>query len=328
VSVIKDKSGKWRVHVEKKGFKRVRRTFLTKKEAEQFERDYLSVSLPLPLVVVEGDRRRLSELVDLWYQYHGMNLSDGVRRRDKLAVIAFELGNPIAAELSKESVVAWRYAKLQAGLAKKTCNNLHGYLAALFSTLLKLKVIDYPQPLTGIDFIKVHERQLSYLSRSQIATLFEALKGCDNESTRFVTELCLRTGARWGEAERLKFKQLHDGRVTYEFTKSKKVRSIPLDARFYKALLEFTPARNPDDRVFTNCIGAFRRAVVRSGIELPSGQCSHILRHTFASHFMINGGNILSLQRILGHADITMTMRYAHLAPDHLNDAVKLNPIA
>ncbi|MNH45631.1 site-specific tyrosine recombinase XerC [compost metagenome] len=43
---------------------------------------------------------------------------------------------------------------------------------------------------------------------------------------------------------------------------------------------------------------------------------------------MMSGGNILVLQRILGHTDIKMTMRYAHFAPDHLEDAVRLNPIA
>jgi hypothetical protein len=146
VSVIKDKNGKWLVHIERKGFKRVRRTFLTKKEADQFERDYLSVGLPLVLSVPVGDRRRITDLVESWYQYHGMNLSDGKRRRDKLDAIAYELGNPVATELSKEAFVVWRYGKLQAGLSKKTCNNLHGYLAALFSTLLKLKVIQFPPP--------------------------------------------------------------------------------------------------------------------------------------------------------------------------------------
>jgi integrase len=53
----------------------------------------------------------------------------------------------------------------------------------------------------------------------------------------------------------------------------------------------------------------------------------HDLRHTFASHFIMNGGNILALQRILGHTSLAMTMRYAHLAPDHLQDAVRLGPI-
>lgn len=55
---------------------------------------------------------------------------------------------------------------------------------------------------------------------------------------------------------------------------------------------------------------------------------THILRHTFASHYMMGGGDILSLQRILGHSSITMTMRYAHLSPDHLESALRLSPLA
>ncbi len=45
----------------------------------------------------------------------------------------------------------------------------------------------------------------------------------------------------------------------------------------------------------------------------------HQLRHTFASHFVMNGGNILALQKILGHSDLKMTLVYAHLAPDFLD---------
>lgn len=79
--------------------------------------------------------------------------------------------------------------------------------------------------------------------------------------------------------------------------------------------------------LFTKCYSAFRGAIKRAGIDLPDGQLSHVLRHTFASHFMMRGGNILVLQRILGHTDIKVTMRYAHFAPDHLSEAVSLNPL-
>jgi hypothetical protein len=44
----------------------------------------------------------------------------------------------------------------------------------------------------------------------------------------------------------------------------------------------------------------------------------HALRHTFASHFMMAGGNILSLQKLLGHHDLSMTLIYSHLAPDFM----------
>ncbi|MBF0133946.1 MAG: tyrosine-type recombinase/integrase [Magnetococcales bacterium] len=71
-----------------------------------------------------------------------------------------------------------------------------------------------------------------------------------------------------------------------------------------------------------------RRAFLKVGIELPSGQLTHIFRHTFASHFMMNGGNILVLQKLLGHGSLAMTVRYAHLSPDHLREAVDFNPMA
>ncbi len=82
------------------------------------------------------------------------------------------------------------------------------------------------------------------------------------------------------------------------------------------------------DRLFSDCCGALRYAPERTEIELPAGKFSYILQHNFASHFMMNGGNILVLQRVLGHTDIKMTIRYSHFAPDHLEDAVKLNPLA
>lgn len=73
---------------------------------------------------------------------------------------------------------------------------------------------------------------------------------------------------------------------------------------------------------------AVRAALKMVKPDLPSGQAIHVLRHTFATHFMINGGNIITLQRILGHATIQQTMTYAHFAPDYLQDAVKFNPVA
>ncbi|WP_256574653.1 tyrosine-type recombinase/integrase [Pseudomonas sp. PA15(2017)] len=66
--------------------------------------------------------------------------------------------------------------------------------------------------------------------------------------------------------------------------------------------------------------------MARTTIKLPKGQAAQALRHTFASHFIQNGGNIVTLQRILGQSSLAMAMRYAHLAPDHLQDALRFGP--
>jgi integrase len=59
------------------------------------------------------------------------------------------------------------------------------------------------------------------------------------------------------------------------------------------------------------------KLLTAAGVRCPAHPW-HALRHTFASHYLMQGGNILALQRILGHSEIKMTMIYAHLAPDFL----------
>ena len=328
MSVKQIEKGKWLVQVRRAGMKRVRKTFCNEKQAREFERDYVDArSIPDQ---GNADGRSIMALIDIWFRYHGHTLSDGIRLRRLLDAIATDLGNPIACKLTPEDFLEFRYRRTVTDrdcITPKTFNNHHGYLNAVYRKLLKLKIIDYTNPIDGVDMVPVQERQLGYLSESQIETLFNALKPLPNEDVKWIAEICIRTGARWGEAEKLTLKQLHNNRVTFEFTKSKRIRTVPLDPDFFKRLIAHVANKQPHERIFINGISSFRRSVARAGIELPRGQMTHALRHTFASYFIMRGGNILTLQSILGHADIKMTMRYAHLAPDHAEDAIKLNPM-
>jgi site-specific recombinase XerD len=65
----------------------------------------------------------------------------------------------------------------------------------------------------------------------------------------------------------------------------------------------------------------FQNAVKRAGIPHVR---FHDLRHTFASHLVMGGVDIRTVQELLGHKDIRMTMRYSHLAPDHMKNAVRI----
>jgi integrase len=141
-------------------------------------------------------------------------------------------------------------------------------------------------------------------------------------------QLWMSINTRWSEGEELTLSQLRPGMIEFARTKSGKVRAVPIDKTLYSDLMEHAKKQDRVHRLFDYSISAFREAVERCGLLLPDGQMTHVLRHTFASHFMMNGGNILTLQRILGHANLTMTMRYAHLAPEHLQEAVRLNPLS
>ena len=170
---------------------------------------------------------------------------------------------------------------------------------------------------------------MSSLEKEQILELLKACSEAENVHVKLITILCLSTGARWSEAEGLNITQVKPRVIHFaNETKSKKARGLPIEQDLEKALIQHHKQYGDGMKIFGPSISAFRRALERSKIETPKGQASHILRHTFASEFMRKGGNILVLQRALGHQSLTMTMRYAHLAPDHLVEVRSLNPLA
>lgn len=133
---------------------------------------------------------------------------------------------------------------------------------------------------------------------------------------------------RVGGAETLRISQIKQGAIHFVQTKSSKLRTVPITEQLEIELKAHYTKHGCGERLFTTAWSAFREGVERAKLILPRGQMTHVLRHTFASHFMMNGGNILALQKALGHHSLVMTMRYAHLSPEHLQETRRLNPLA
>lgn len=206
------------------------------------------------------------------------------------------------------------------GVGENTLNHEHTYLSAVFNELIRQGEWKHENPLKKLRKFKLDEQELAFLSQEQISRLLEECRASSNPSLYHVTRLALATGARWSEAEGVTRSNFTPHRVTYNYTKSGKSRSVPISKALYEELIEEVP--------FVSCSAAFRKAIERAGIDLPRGQLTHICRHTFASQFIIKGGDILTLQKALGHSDIRLTMRYAHLQPDHLISVTRYNPLA
>ncbi|WP_118987911.1 site-specific integrase [Photorhabdus sp. CRCIA-P01] len=333
MSIKKIDSGEWLCDLRPNGVKgkRIRKKFATKGEAIAYERYILGEMEDKPWIAEKEDNRKLSELISLWHSLYGRTLADPARLLSKLTAICNGLGDPTANQLTAADFSKYREQRLMGLLPDSkgrimavkpiTVNLEHRNLSSVFGTLKKLGHINYPNPLSGLPTFKIQENELAFLYPDEIIHLLDACKESKSKDLLLITKICLATGARWSEAEELEGNQVTPHRITFIKTKGKRNRTVPISESLYNRI----PKKR--GKLFTPCRKSFERAVKRAGIDLPEGQCTHVLRHTFASHFMMNGGNILVLQRILGHTDIKMTMIYAHFSPDHLEDAITKNPL-
>lgn len=305
--------------------KRVRKILPSKGEARRFE-DYVKGKAVQgePYLSPKRDRRRLLDLAQYWYDMHGSTLRDHRARWGKLCQLVELMGNPLAASITASDAARFRQKRLEQGLSPNTVNHDISYLRAVFNYAIRMDEWKLDNPFAKLKALRLPEREPSYLAQEQIDALFQELRQSRNRHLVMIASICLTTGARWSEAQTLRAELVREGRITFVNTKNGRTRTVPIGQDLYQRLLEHGPSIGrlfPQDAYL-----AFTRALDRSGIQLPKGQRTHVLRHTFASHFMMNGGNLLTLQKILGHQSIQMTMRYAHLSPDHLTEAVRFGP--
>lgn len=329
MTINKTPSG-WLVDVQPggRGFKRYRKTLPTKAEALAFDAWIKTKVTQAPeWSPAKRDLRKLSSLIDTWFEHHGVNLRAGKNTYSRLKLLCAALGDPVADKLKADSFAEYRARRLAEGISANNLNREHVYLRAVFNELGRLGIWSGENPMASIRQFKISEKEMAFLSLEQIRTLLVELEKGRNVDAVLIAKICLSTGARWSEAEGLRVSQVRDGMVHFSGTKSGKNRSVPICEEMQEELLKIA-AECQSGRLFKYASAAFRHAVSRAGLDLPQGQMTHVLRHSFASHFMMNGGNILVLQKLLGHSSLAMTMRYAHLAPDHLQEAKTLNPIA
>ncbi|WP_024550776.1 phage integrase [Siccibacter turicensis] len=338
MSIRKQPDGKWLLDFYPEGkpkgkpSKRIRKTFSTKGEALAYQNHILENIHVKPWLNGKEDRRSLRDLVGQWFDEHGLTLDDGEKRKGAMLFACESMGEPLAHEFDATMFSLYRKKRLSGEIIRtsrvqqvspRTMNLELAYFRAVFNELKRLGHWKSDNPLAGVRPFKSEEAELAYLENEEITRLLDECLKSRNESVYWVACLCLATGARWDEAESVTTKQIKNLKVSYFKTKGNRNRTVPISKAFCDAL----PKPERPGRYFKSCYSAFRKAVERADLNLPNGQLSHVLRHTFASHFMMKGGNILVLQRILGHTDIKMTMRYAHFAPDHLEEATRLNPL-
>ncbi|HDC2640153.1 TPA: tyrosine-type recombinase/integrase [Salmonella enterica] len=324
MSIKKLADGQFAVDVRPAGTdgKRFRRKFKTKSEAVLYERHVLQYHHDKDWIDKPVERRPLSDLLDLWWAYHGKNHPYGEEERVRLRAVINDMKSmniTRSDQLTRKGIINYRLMMLNKGIKQSTVNRYCAMMSGFFTKLINVEEYSGKNPFHEVKRLKVQQTEMAYLSQDEITLLLEQLTGDDLKAAM----VCLATGGRWSEVSLLKGENVIGGKVVFAKTKNGKPRVVPIA----KEIADAIKVRSTGRLMFPS-YWAVRAALKMVKPDLPSGQAIHVLRHTFATHFMINGGNIITLQRILGHATIQQTMTYAHFAPDYLQDAVKFNPVA
>lgn len=172
-----------------------------------------------------------------------------------------------------------------------------------------------------------------YLNHWECTRLLKSALDYDNVRLWAFIQLALNTGSRAGELTRLQWENVHmaDKYMTVRNSMSKNKKTIhkPLNTR---ALQAFDKLSNGSEWVFYNAntgknVLSFRRgfelAVERAGIGKVR---IHDLRHTFASFLVKEGVPLYHVSQLLGHSDVRITQKYAHLSPNSLANVLDKLP--
>lgn len=316
--IKKQEDGSWLVDIRPNGrnSNRVRKTFDTQREAKEFEH-WLKAQKDSEAWEKVKDNRTLNDGIQKWWEQLGSTQASGKDKHGRLINISQRLGNPLLNKIDEDLLLSYRASRISEskGKSKISFNTANKEIIFVRSVL---KFLNLTPP--KVKPLKVATEELAYLEIDQIETLLNEIKSC-SIGAYVACRVCFETGARLGEATEIRSIDVKNNLLTLpsKHTKNGKPRYIPISAELAELIKNHSPFPNP--------LSTFRRCIDKCGIELPDGQLTHVMRHTFSAHFMINGGNIVTLQRVLDHGDIKVTMRYAHLSPDHLNDVLKYKPI-
>src|SRR6266498_776061 len=295
---------------------------------------------------------RMSALIERYRKHYGDKKRSADREKSVLEGIRSELGHFFVREIDGDIVSRWyenlmTVRELSPGTAVRHFNVMHHMMKKAATIWSKELGIDR-NPADLVEVRRPDDQRDRYLSEGELRNLKGALdqrvyrKGTKvfNKTfcrLRLIVLIAVTTGMRSAEIFGLRWSDVffNEGLIAVRAKlKGGKMRYVPLTPELAVELRRFMPrpvegnvtylAPN-HDRMFPpkedamsgrqRVEGSFVDLLERAGIS----DCRfHDLRHTCASWYMMNGGDLYELAKILGHSNIKMTERYAKLARHHI----------
>ena len=241
-----------------------------------------------------------------------------------------------------ESDVVKKYFRYlsRSKISSTSIKRKYSSLSSYFSYLLDRKIIK-KNPLNGIYTPKLIKKLPTVLSVEEIEKIFKQSENSDNEllglRDRCIIELLYSCGLRVSELCSLKINNLQfDSNVIRFFGKGNKERIIPLtfyakewlEKYLYQSRQILSNRKSSEQKfVFLSNNGKrLTRAAIWQSIKkyvkaagIVKTVSPHTFRHSFATHLVDGGANLIEIQKLLGHSDISTTEIYVHLSKEYID---------
>ncbi len=259
-------------------------------------------------------------------------------RGDLEQFLAFlnSLGNPSINQLKATHVRAWMSDMMQHNIAPRSIHRKISSLRALVKHLRKDGVIDH-DPLIKISVPKTPKHLVKDIPAEDLKNMFERFPWNEvehGERDRLLLLLFYTSGMRLSELVGLKTSDVDLSRNTLRVLgKRNKVRLIPLHDEGID-LLKIYISKIERGYLFTLESGeplypVFVYRLVNKYLKLfshASKTSPHVLRHSFATHMLNNGANLMAIKDILGHANLSATQVYTKNSFEKLKKIHQLHP--
>ncbi len=246
--------------------------------------------------------------------------------RWNMALLSEWFKDRLASEVTPQEIERRLAGLSEAGRTPATVNRYWALLSLTYSLAVRNKKVS-ASPVSLVRRRKENNERVRFLSDLEETTLREQI--CTDFPEREPEfDLALHTGLRRGEQFRLRRQDvdLNLGVITIPRSKHGKKRHVPINDVARSALERLLsaapgvyivpglegPRHRDSQRWLEECIDA---------AKIPDFHW-HDLRHTFASRLVMRGVDLRTVQELMGHKTISMTVRYAHPSPAHLLDAV------
>ena len=261
-------------------------------------------------------------------EQHSRNKRSFKRDKGIVKILNGHFGDKLLHRITPLMVEDYKKIRLDKGRAKATVNREVACLKCMFNKAIlwgKAK----ENPVTKVQLFKEDNMIVRYLTEDERERLLKACKVSTATHLYPIVIVALNTGMRKGEILNLRWRDidLANRFIHVETSKSGKRRDIPMNDLLTETLKYGIKSPGSEyvfcdekGEPFTRLDRSFKTALRRAGVN---NFRFHDCRHTFASYWMMSGGDIYKLSQILGHSTLKVTERYAHLSPHYGRDIIE-----